>query len=70
MYLNLNDSDDVWDYEMRQRTLEMPAGVACSEPVAPQRMREGDPIWAKLMLAAGVTFLGSALLYFTTVVLL
>lgn len=72
VYLGLNDSDDMWDYAMRQRTLEIPAGVACDEPVVLQQVsdkREGDPMWARVMLAVGVVFLGLAIVYFSWVVL-
>lgn len=69
MYLNLNDAEETWDYAMRRRTLELPAGVACAEPVAVQQKREGDPIWAQVLLAAGVALFGGALIYFAVVVL-
>jgi hypothetical protein len=69
IYLSLNDADENWDYAMRRKTLEISAGVACEEPVAVQGKREGDPVWARLMLAVGVVFLGSAIIYFSTVVL-
>ena len=68
MYLSLNDADEFWDDAMRRRTLELPAGVACAEPVAVQGEREGDPIWAILLLAVGVVLFGGSLIYFAAVV--
>jgi hypothetical protein len=68
-YLSLNDADEFWDDAMRRRTLEIPAGVACAEPVAVQQAYEGDPVWGWMTLAIGVTFLGAAIVAFSWVVL-
>lgn len=69
MYLSLNDAEEFWNDAMRRKTLELPAGVACVEPVAVQGEREGDPVWATVMLAVGLVFLGVAIIYFSWVVL-